>query len=125
VIGISIPQALSKVQEHLRKQGKPLIQVRESTLVQQLIALGQMVGKDGQPIDAKSRGEKTQNTRLGGTQTRVVRFLAATLGESHDDEEQPTGLQDLSQGRGEEVVGCLGSPGSCQPARRAPGASAA
>jgi hypothetical protein len=80
IIGISIHLALAKVQEFLRRQGKPALTISEQSLIQQLTALGLLLGKDGATLGPDASGEKSFNHRVNGGQVRLVLFRAETLG---------------------------------------------
>ena len=61
--------ALSEVNKCLQQQGRPLLRVTESALLQQLREDGKLVDANGQPLEPGA--DLTRRARLGGSQVRV------------------------------------------------------
>jgi hypothetical protein len=73
-IMLSIPLALKAVQEQLRGQGRPQLQISTRTLLDQLTALELLLDDANQTIGKDQPGEKTTKTRIGGKSVNAARI---------------------------------------------------
>ena len=69
--------ALSEVNQCLQRQGRPMLRVTESALLQQLREDGKLVDADGQPLGADAKATKT--ARFDNRQVRVFSMNRRTL----------------------------------------------
>jgi len=79
-INLCLSRGLEAVQESLRKQGKPLLQVSERTLTAQLGASGWLLDENNQPMDKEAKGVKTKQITVGGDRKRCVRMRIGGCG---------------------------------------------
>jgi hypothetical protein len=81
-INLSIPPALAAVQDSLRRQGRPPLNVSERTLITQLTADGLLLDEDNEPLDKNDKGVKTKQYRIDGERSRCVRIRIGEICES-------------------------------------------
>jgi hypothetical protein len=67
---VSTNLALGAVQEALRRQGRPLLQITEQTLLEQLCADGRLLNGQGQALTPDSSESPTQQVRVNGQRVR-------------------------------------------------------
>jgi hypothetical protein len=79
VVLLSIPFAMSAVQEQLRSERRPELQIGARTLLDQLASLGYLLDPDDQPISKGQPGERTTKARIGGESVNAARIRAAAL----------------------------------------------
>jgi hypothetical protein len=74
VVEISMSLALRAVNESLSRKGRSVIATTERTLLYQLTHDGLLLDDDGQVLEARQGGRRTQTVRLSGVRSRVFRI---------------------------------------------------
>jgi PAS domain-containing protein len=74
IVEISTSLALRAVNESLSRKGRSVIAATERTLLNQLTHEGLLLDEDGQVLDARQGGRRTQTVRLGDGRSRVFRI---------------------------------------------------
>jgi hypothetical protein len=75
---VSTDLALAAVQEHLRRQNRPPLNISTKALIQQFASKGMLLDSFGEPIKPEASGERTRTVKLG-KQTKSVFRIAARL----------------------------------------------